>query len=223
MRNSTRRIPVFNQRRLLLWAALALLLGGGWLYFKRDAAIDACLDAGGRWNTVQSACELPVSRQIANGLTPGKVSVGPPITSEEVILDRYLERGGYLYLQGSYDEDGTSKTIALDLRRLVVMRDGDNGKYFLAPLYVNGQKTATRVYLALFLAEKSDYALQDAYLLGDGVQIDRLKGSGVAVVRYRQYEPGEATNAAPTHMQLLYLRLDNGDDRLRLAEYTPPR
>ena len=223
MKNSTRRTIAINLRRLFLWAALALLLVGVWLYLKHDVALDACLDAGGRWNPGQSACELPVSRQIADGLTPGKVGVGPPITFEEVILDRHLERGGYLYLQGSYDEDGAAKTIALDLQHLVVMSDGNNGKHFLAPLYVSDQKTATRVYLALFSAGENDHHLQDAYLLGDGVQIDRLEGSGAAVVRYRQYEPGEATNVAPTHMQLLYLRLDDSDGRIRLARYIPPR
>ena len=223
MRNLIRRIPALNQRRLLFWAALALLLGGGWLYFKRDAAIDACLDAGGRWNPVQSACELPVSRQIADGLTPGMVSVGPPITSEEVILDRYLERGGYLYLQGSYDEEGASKTITLDLRHIVAMSDGSNNKYFLAPLYVSGQKTVARVYLALFSADKNDYHPQDVYPLGDGIEIDKIEGGGAAVVRYRQYEPGEPTNAAPAHLQLLYLRLDDDNGRLLLASYVPPR
>jgi len=222
VKNSTRRI-VIRPRRLLLQAAFFLLLLAGWLYLKQNAAIDACLDAGGRWNPGQSSCELPVSRQIANGLTPGKVSIGPPVASEKVPLDHYLKRNGYLYLQGSYDENGATKTIALDLRRLVIMTRGSNDEYFLAPLYVGGQKAASRVYLGLFSTGKDDFPLQDAYLLGDGVEIDKLEGGGAAVVRYRQYEPGEPANAAPTHMQLLYLRLDGGNGQLRLVSYVPPR
>ncbi len=52
------------------------------------------------------------------------------------------------------------------------------------PLYSGNQRTATWIYLALFSHDGDACTFLDAHLLGDQVQMDKLKISGdVAVIR----------------------------------------